>query len=163
MSHYLANVRDLRFNLFEVFGRQQLLGQPPYADFDQATAESMLAELERVATEVLASSFADSQHAGVVFDRDTHSVTLPQSFKDTYAKYIAGEWWRLDITEGLGGTPAPPSLRWALAELVLGASPASFIYAAGWMHAHILYELGNEQQRRIAQLMTDGPGARRWC
>ena len=26
MGHYKSNVRDLEFNLFEVFGRQEILG-----------------------------------------------------------------------------------------------------------------------------------------
>ena len=34
------------------------------------------------------------------------------------------EYWRLQIPAELGGTPAPSSLNWALAELVLGANAA---------------------------------------
>src|SRR5436309_27681 len=34
MGHYKANLRDIEFNLFEVFGRGELLGTGPYADID---------------------------------------------------------------------------------------------------------------------------------
>ncbi len=32
MSHYKSNVRDIEFNLFEVLGREEILGVAPYAD-----------------------------------------------------------------------------------------------------------------------------------
>ena len=38
MGHYRSNVRDLEFNLFEVFGRQQVLGTGRYEDLDVDTA-----------------------------------------------------------------------------------------------------------------------------
>ena len=36
MGHYKSNLRDLEFNLFEVFGRHEVLGRGPYADVDEA-------------------------------------------------------------------------------------------------------------------------------
>ena len=35
MGHYKSNVRDLEFNLFEVFGRREILGTGLYADLDE--------------------------------------------------------------------------------------------------------------------------------
>ncbi len=155
MGHYRSNLRDIRFTLFEVFGRGDVLGAGPYAELDRETADAMLQEVERLAVHDLAASFADGEHAGVEFDRATGTVTLPESFRRSYATYVGAEWWRLDIDPALGGTPAPPSLRWAMAELVLGANPAAFIYAAGWMHAQVLHRLGTPVQQRLAQHMVD--------
>ncbi len=31
MSHYKSNLRDIFFNLFEVLGRDEILGRGPYA------------------------------------------------------------------------------------------------------------------------------------
>ena len=42
MGHYKSNLRDLEFNLFEVFGRGDVLGTGPYADVDADTAREML-------------------------------------------------------------------------------------------------------------------------
>ena len=36
MGHYKSNLRDIEFNLFEVFQRQDLLGSGPYPDLDEA-------------------------------------------------------------------------------------------------------------------------------
>ena len=45
MGHYKSNLRDLEFNLFEVFNRQELLGKGPYADLDEETVRSILEEV----------------------------------------------------------------------------------------------------------------------
>ena len=37
----------------------------------------------------------------------------------------------MDLPEELGGTVVPPSLRWAVAELILGSNPAVHMYASG--------------------------------
>ena len=50
MSHYKSNLRDIEFNLFEVFGAQNRLGTGPYADLDPETARDILGEVERLAT-----------------------------------------------------------------------------------------------------------------
>ena len=47
-------------------------------------------------------------------------------------------WGLLDIPAELGGTAIPPSLRWAVAELVLGANPAVHMYSAGLAFAKVL-------------------------
>ncbi len=50
MSHYKSNLRDIEFNLFEGFGRQELLGVGPFAEVDEETALYILAEVNRLAT-----------------------------------------------------------------------------------------------------------------
>ena len=49
MSHYKSNLRDIEFNLFEVFRAQERLGSGPYADMDVDTARTILEEVERLA------------------------------------------------------------------------------------------------------------------
>src|SRR6266545_7489214 len=124
MGHYRANLRDLEFTLFEVLGRDDVLGSGPYADVDLDTAKSILGEVARLAEEELAESFADADRKPPVFDPQTSSVTLPESLKKAFRAYMDAEWWRMDLPEEIGGTIVPPSLRWATAELVLGANPA---------------------------------------
>ncbi len=40
MGHYKANLRDIEFNLFEVLGRQDVLGTAPYDELDVETVRS---------------------------------------------------------------------------------------------------------------------------
>jgi alkylation response protein AidB-like acyl-CoA dehydrogenase len=155
MGHYKSNLRDIEFNLFEVFGRQQVLGSGPYAEVDEDTARSILDEVERLATGELAGSLLDSDRNPPVYDPATHSVTMPEAFKTSYQAYMDAEWWRLDLPEELGGTVVPPSLRWAVAELVLGSNPAVHMYSSGMSFAHMLYRLGTDEQRKIARQMAE--------
>ena len=52
----------------------------------------------------------------------------------------------------------PRSLVWAIAELVLGANPAIWMYSSGAAFCRALYELGTPEQRLFAQHAAD----RRW-
>ena len=113
MSHYKSNLRDIEFNLFEVFGRQQVLGSGPYREIDEDTARSILAEVERLASHELADSLLESDRTPPVYDPASRTVAMPEAFKKSFQTYMDAEWWRLDLPEELGGTVAPPSLRWA--------------------------------------------------
>ena len=51
---------------------------------------------------------------------------------------------------------APFSNTRSVAELVLGSNPAAFMYMSGPGFAGILYNLGNEEQKKMAERMIDG-------
>jgi alkylation response protein AidB-like acyl-CoA dehydrogenase len=155
MTHYKSNVRDLEFNLFEVFGADQAFGQGSYSDLDIDTARSILAEVDRLAREDLADSYTDADRNPPVFDPATHSAPLPASFKKSYQAFMDSEFWRLDVPVELDGTGAPRALWWSLAELVLGANAPIWMYASGPSFAHTLYVEGNQRQKRWARLIVD--------
>jgi alkylation response protein AidB-like acyl-CoA dehydrogenase len=155
MGHFKSNVRDLEFNLFEVLGVQDRLGKGVLAESDEETARGVLSELNALAVGPLAESFADADRNPPVYDPKTFSVTLPESFKKSYRALWDGEWWRLGLTNELGGFGLPPTVSWAAAELILGANPAVFMYMAGPSFAGILDRNGNEEQRRWARIAID--------
>ena len=68
MSHYQSNLRDIEFNLFEVLGRDDVLGTGPFEEVDGETARSILAEVDRLARNELAESFVESDRTPPVFD-----------------------------------------------------------------------------------------------
>ncbi len=155
MTHYKSNLRDLEFNLFEVFGADRAFGQEPYSDLDVDTARSFLAEVDRLARQDLATSYQDSDRNPPVFDPATHTAPLPESFKKSYRAFMESEFWRLDLPSELDGTNAPRALWWALAELVLGSNAPVWMYASGPSFAHVLHVEGTEQQKKWAKLFID--------
>jgi len=155
MSHYTANLRDLEFNLFEFQSTKDRFGTGPFEQMDAETARGVLEEVRRLAEGPLADSFADADRNPPVFDPATGSVTLPESFKRSYEALAAGEWFRLDLPEHLGGFGAPHALTWAAFEMVLGANPAAFMYGSWAAFAAILDELGTADQKRLAELMLE--------
>jgi len=158
MGHYKSNLRDIEFNLFEMLNRQELLGSEPYPEIDEQTARGILEEVRRLAAGPLAESFADADRHPPVFDPASHSVTMPESFARSFRAFIDAEWFRLELPAELGGTVAPRSLHWSVAELILGANPAVWMYASGASMAHALWQLGTPEQKRFAQAAID----RKW-
>ncbi len=158
MSHYKSNIRDIEFNLFEVFGRGEVLGTGLFEEVDTETARSILTEVDRLAREEIAASFEDADRHPPVYDPETNSVTVPESFNKSYQAFMDAEWYRLQLPVELGGTPAPPSLIWSVAEMVLGANPPVWMYAAGPNFGHVAYRNGNDRDKKIAKHMVD----RKW-
>ena len=155
MSHYKSNVRDQVFNLFEVFELDKALGQGEFVDLDVDTATEMLGEAARLCEGPVAASFVEGDRNPPVFDPETHSITLPESFKASVRAYIDGGWDKVGLIEELGGMPAPKALMWAVNEHVLGANPAVWMYAGGAGFAQIVHHLGTEQQKKWAVLAAE--------
>jgi len=154
MSHYRANLRDIEFNLFEVFGAGDRLGTAPFT-VDAETARDALGEIERLAVGPLAESYLSSDRNPPVYDPATCTVTMPEDFKKSFRALMDSEWWRLDLPEHMGGAGSSPSLRWAAAEMFLGSNPGTFLYMSGPGFATILDKIGNEDQKRWGQLIVD--------
>jgi alkylation response protein AidB-like acyl-CoA dehydrogenase len=153
MSHYRSNLRDLEFNLFEVFGANERLGTGPFTEMDPDTARGALAEIDRLSCGPLAESYLSSDRNPPIYDPATKTVTMPEDFKKSYRALMDSEWWRLDLPDELGGAGSSPSLRWAAAELFLGSNPGAFLYMSGPGFASILNRLGTDDQKRWAELM----------
>ena len=155
MSHYRSNLRDLRFNLFEVFDTGAALGRGPFAEHDLDGAQDILAQVERLASGPIAESFAEVDRTPPVYDAAARSVTMPEAFHRSYRAYMDAEFWRLEIPGELGGSPAPRALWWALVEMVQGAQAPVFMFGTGPGFAGLLYRLGTPAQQREAELMLE--------
>ncbi|MFC8584642.1 MULTISPECIES: acyl-CoA dehydrogenase [unclassified Streptomyces] len=158
MGHYKSNLRDIEFNLFEVLGRDKVYGTGPFEEMDVETAKSILDEIRRLAENELAESFADADRNPPVFDPATNTAPVPATFKKSYDAFMESEYWRLGIPEEIGGTVSPRSLIWAYAELLLGSNPAIWMYSSGPAFAGILYNEGNEAQKKVARIAVE----KRW-
>ena len=155
MGHYKSNMRDLQFNLFDVFELDKVLESGEFGDLDHETAVDMLREVKNLAEGVIADSFAEGDRNPPTFDPETHSVTIPEAFKKSYNAYIEAGWDKVGLHEELGGMPAPRSLYWALGEMILGANPALFMYSAGAGFSEIFYDNGTDEQKKWAQICAE--------
>ena len=155
MGHYKSNVRDLEFNLFEVLELEKALATGEFGDLDGESVRQMLDEAARLADGPVAESFAVSDRNPPTFDPATHTVSLPEPFKESLRAWRQGEWFRVGLDEDIGGVPAPAMVLWAINELPLGANPPVFLYMAGPVMADILFHIGTEQQRHWAQLAIE--------
>ena len=150
MGHYIANVRDLEFNLFEVLDVGAVLGTGRYSDLDEDTVRTILAESARLAEGPVAESFAFADRNPPVFDPAAHTISVPAELVKTVDAIKEAGWWRLGLPEDIGGMPAPPPLTWAVNEMIFCANPSASFFALGPVLSQAFYEEGNEEQRQWA-------------
>jgi alkylation response protein AidB-like acyl-CoA dehydrogenase len=152
LGHYISNVRDLEFNLFEVLDVGAVLGSGSYRDLDEDTVRTILAEAARLAEGPVAESFAFADRNPPVFDPAEHTLSVPDGLVKTVQAIKEAGWWRLGLAEEIGGMPAPPPLVWAVNEMIMCANPSANFFCLGPFMAHALYQEGNEEQRRWAAM-----------
>jgi len=83
---------------------------------------------------------------------------MPEGFTKSFRAFVDAEWFRLELPPELGGSRAPRSLGWAVAELILGANPAVWMYSGGPLFASVLWRIGTPEQKRFAEYAIE----RRW-
>jgi alkylation response protein AidB-like acyl-CoA dehydrogenase len=156
VSHYIANLRDIEFNLFEVLPLGAALDAGDYGDLDAETARSILDEVSKLAEGVVAETFVEADRNPPVFLPDEHRITVSEELAKTVRVVKEAEWWRLGLDERAGGTPAPAALVWATQEMLISANPsATFLYGLGPAMAHTLAEVGTEEQQHWARTAMD--------
>ena len=109
MSHYKSNVRDIEFNLFEVFGADKRMGTGPFAEMDPDTAKEILREVNKLASGPLSETLLSSDRNPPKYDPATYTVTMPEDFKASYQTLMDAGYWSLELPEHLGGQGAPPA------------------------------------------------------
>ncbi|MBA0046381.1 acyl-CoA dehydrogenase [Mycobacterium sp. NPDC050853] len=155
MGHYKSNVRDLEFNLFELFKIQQVFGSETFPELDEDTARTFLSEMRTLAEGPLADSFVEGDRNPPVFDPETHSVSIPEAFKKSVKALTDAGWDRLGLIEELGGSPVPRALMWAIQEMILGANPAVWMYSGGAGFAQIFYNVATDEQKKWAEFAAE--------
>ena len=83
---------------------------------------------------------------------------MPDPIRATVQAIWDAEWWRLGVAPEIGGTAVSRTMVWAVLEMVICANPALFFYYAGPGMADILFALGNDKQRALANAAVE----RRW-
>ncbi|WP_063060243.1 acyl-CoA dehydrogenase [Nocardia sienata] len=150
MGHYQANLRDIEFNLFEVFELGKILDTDAYGDLDTDTAREILAEVKRLAEGPVAESFAAADRDPVEFVPDTRSIIVPEPLAKTVHAVRDAGWNRLGKPEEMGGMPAPAALCWAVSEMITCANPAAVFFDMGAVMAQVLFGIGTDQQKHWA-------------
>ncbi|MBC7699077.1 acyl-CoA dehydrogenase C-terminal domain-containing protein [Aquabacterium sp.] len=149
MPQYKAPLRDMRFQLNEVF---DYAGH--YASLSNggdATPDMVDAILEGCATlceEVLAPLYATGDHEGCSITDGV--VTTPKGYKEAYAQYVAGGWQGLSHPQEYGGQGLPMSLNLLKSEMMGTANWPFTMYpglSLGCMNT--VFQFGNTEQKNL--------------
>ncbi len=146
-NHYIPNLRDIEFNLFEFLdiGRASL-GHAPFGDLDETAARQMLQMFAQLSANELAPSFEEPEHNPPKLENG--EVTLPPGLKKAMNAFFDAGMHLLEQPPHLGGMGAPPSLGWAAFELMVGANASLAFYTLGNLLARIIDRLGTDAQKK---------------
>ncbi len=152
MSHYKSNLRDIEFNVFELFRVQDYLTEELWPGVDPETIRDVLNEIERLAREDYAASYVDQDRIPLeLVDGEVH---LPESVKKSVAAFKEGGWDSIGLPLEMGGTPFPGPVQWSMTEMLLAANTTVQFYAGGALFARVLFEEGTEEQKEFARLWS---------
>ena len=150
MGHYKSNLRDIEFNLFELLGRTRSWARGPFAEARPGNRPRDpgrgRAAGRRPGRRVVRRRPTGTRRSST--RPRTRSGCRPGSRRRS-RRFMDAEWFRLELPAELGGTTVPRSLNWSVAELILGANPAVWMYASGASFARALCQLGTPEQQRV--------------
>jgi len=145
-GHYVPNLRDIFFQLFEVLDIKGM---------DHETARGSIEGLCELVQASWSPCFASADRKGLTFD-GKGNVTLPPEMTKGLLAYYEGGWNKLDLPESLDGYGAPPTVQWAAFELLSGSNPALCFYLLGNFMVKLIDQLGTPSQKaRYVKTMLD--------
>jgi alkylation response protein AidB-like acyl-CoA dehydrogenase len=145
---YEADIRDIKFQLFEWLPTEGLLKREPFSQWERADVEMVLDEALKLAREQLAPTNHEGDTVGARFDQGR--VTLPPSFHPVYQKMCEGGWIGCINNPEYGGMGLPEVVGTAINELFFGANMSLSLTALLTRGASYLIErFGTDEMRKL--------------
>ena len=105
MSTYVAPLKDMRFVMKELAGLDEVSKLPGYEEATADTADAILEEAAKFATEVLDPlNWVGDQEGSVWKDG---AVKTPKGFREAYQQYVEAGWGALPVDAKWGGQGLP--------------------------------------------------------
>ena len=155
MSDYKAPLRDLQFNLFELFDYeahyQSLSG---YEDVSAELITTILSEFDKFCSNILSPLNAVGDKEGCTWSDG--EVATPSGFKEAYRQYVEAGWPALANEPAYGGQGLPESLSIVLGEM-RGTANWSWGMYPGLSHGAVntieLHGTDSQKQRFLTPLV----------
>jgi alkylation response protein AidB-like acyl-CoA dehydrogenase len=125
-NRYKADLREMRFLVFEQFKLGELLGQAPFEAWGPDEVNMVLDGAYEFCREVLGPLNAIGDRVGCRLEDG--AVKTPPGFKDAWDKLYEAGWKSLGVPPEHGGQGAPASLYLLVEEMLSGANAAFNMY-----------------------------------
>ena len=148
MADFYADMRDIRFNLFDFLDLQSFSKHPKFADADPATMNDILDAAEQQSKEILFPCNEEGDRHGVRLENG--KVILPPGFKKAYKAFSESGWNGLSFSPENGGQGFPVTLHIASQELFTAAN-VNFMFTPGLTHGALglILEFGTADQKGV--------------
>jgi alkylation response protein AidB-like acyl-CoA dehydrogenase len=162
-NRYKADLRDVRFLLFEQFGITDLIGKPPFANWGKDEIDAVLDEVLEWSQKTLGPINGPADAAGCTLENG--QVKTPAGFKEAWKSLYAAGWRTLAVDEKFGGQAGPFTLHAVAEELMCGASTSFNMYPALTQGAaDVIQSFGTPAQvDTYCRKMHDGTWAGTMC
>lgn len=163
MPSYKAPLRDYAFCLNELFGYENHVALPGFADFTPDVVDQVLSEGARLAEQVLFPLNQSGDAEGCRLENGI--VTTPKGFKEAYRQFCDGGWPALTCDPEHGGQGMPHMVNFLFEEM-MGAANLSFcLYPGLTRGAYVaIAKYGNPQQKALyAPRLASGEWAGSMC
>src|SRR5687767_11461354 len=107
-NRYKADLRDVRFLLFEQFGITDLIGKPPFANWGKDEIDAVLDEVLEWSQKTLGPINGPADAVGCTLENG--QVKTPAGFKEAWKSLYAAGWRTLAVDEKFGGQAGPFTL-----------------------------------------------------
>jgi alkylation response protein AidB-like acyl-CoA dehydrogenase len=157
MPEYKVPLRDINFLLHEALDYEshyKALGLPGADQIDRETMDAILAELAKLAEEVIAPLNRSGDEEGCRLEGD--KVLTPKGFKEAYDQLVAGGWQGLSHPEEYGGMGMPMSMGLAKQEMLGGANWSFAMYpglSIGAMNTLMLHGTAEQKNTYLPPLV----------
>jgi len=163
LNRYKADLRDVKFLLWEQFKLQDLLGKAPYANWGREEVDTVLEEVYAWVTKTLGPYNTIGDHDGCKLVDG--KVLTPPGFKEAWKSLYDAGWRSLAIDEKFGGQGGPFTLHTLAEEMMCGANTSFNMYPALTQGAaDVILHFGTPaQQERWVPRMFNGEFAGTMC
>ena len=163
INRFKADLREMRFVLFEQLGLGEVLGNAPFEAWGEDEVSMVLEETHRFATRVLGPLNAVGDREGCRIENGR--AIAPSGFKEAWKELYDAGWASLSVSTEFGGQGSPYALSAAVEELLSGANTAFNMYPGLTRGAaDLIAEFGTDRQRSLyARRMFDGQFAGTMC
>jgi alkylation response protein AidB-like acyl-CoA dehydrogenase len=162
-NRYKADLRDVRFLLFEQFGITDLIGKAPFANWGKDEIEAVLDEVYEWSKKHLGPLNGPGDAIGATLKDGV--VTTPPGFKEAWTSLYAAGWRGLAVDEQFGGQGGPFTLHVVAEELMCGANTSFNMYPALTQGAaDVIHRFGTpEEAATYCKKLHDGSWAGTMC
>jgi hypothetical protein len=162
-NRYKADLREIRFLLFEQFGLGELLGKEPYASWGEDEVNMVLDESYKFSCDVLGPLNAIGDRVGCHIENG--QAVTPPGFKEAWTKLYEAGWKSVGVKTEHGGQGAPMALSVAVEEFLSGANVAFAMYPGLTVGAsEVIDHFGTAAQKELyLPRMFDGRWAGTMC
>lgn len=162
-NRYKADLRELRFLLYEQFRLEEMLNKPPFDAWGRDEVDMVLSASYEFACEVLGPLNAVGDRVGCrVVDGQ---VLTPPGFVDAWKKLYEAGWKTVSTSPDYDGQGAPRTVQLVVEEFLSGANPAFNMYPGlAFGAAEVIEHFGTpEQKERYLKRMYHGTWGGTMC